>query len=109
MGGKHVQLTVLTASRCQQLAWKKHRKKCVKEPDLQQIREKVAHARVVHDWEEILRWEHKMQILLALAGHDEERTAILREFGTAYFMTGNYAKAVLCHERKVTLFTDTQE
>jgi hypothetical protein len=78
---------------CQNANWKRHKKNCAPPVPLQDVAAKLNAAQTAKDWREVLRWEGRMQELMAHQSDDDECSRILLLFSNAHQMgwqaTGN--------------------
>ena len=73
--------------RCQIAAWKEHKTSCRgKKLSLDAIRRKVGEARAIGNWDEILRWESRIDELVS-GQHHETIVPVLYAFANAYHTT----------------------
>jgi hypothetical protein len=77
---------------CQNAAWKRHKKNCAPPVPLQDVVAKINAAKAALDWREILKWEGRMEELVAHRS-DDACSKILTVFSDAHHMgflaTGN--------------------
>jgi len=82
---------------CQNADWKGHKTKCAPPVPLQDVWENVRTARVAHDWRGILKWEGRMEELMAHLS-DDHCLSILTAFSDAH-LTGWQATGSKDHAR----------
>ena len=106
---------------CQNADWKRHKKKCAPPPPkcappvpLQEVGAKINAARATDDWRGILKWEGRMEELVAHRS-DDVCSEILKAFSTAHHMglqatrSADHARSfVTLEERRVPLLGKLQ-
>jgi hypothetical protein len=99
---------------CQNAHWKGHKKKCAPQVPPQDVWENVRTAHVAQDWRGILRWEGRMEELMACQS-DDACSRLLAVFSYAHKMgwqaTGSKDHARSCaglHERQIPLLGKLQ-
>ena len=91
-------ISQLLAHRCQNAAWREHKKSCLSKEQAQQlslsdIRVRLAHSMGADKWDEALSWESLIDHLGLAEGHDREGIACAREgIAHAYHITGKFDK-----------------
>jgi hypothetical protein len=99
---------------CQNADWKRHKKKCAPPVPLQEVVEKINAARATDDWRGVLKWEGRMEELMAPQS-DDVCSQILKAFSRAHYLgfqaTGSKDHARSCvalEERRVPLLGKLQ-
>ena len=90
--------------KCQNADWKRHKKKCAPPVPLQDVAAKINAAQAVDDWWEVLKWEGRMEELVAHLSNDES-SGILSVFSAAHHM-GFTATGSKDHARSYVALTE---
>ena len=100
---------------CQNADWKRHKKTCAPPVPLQDVAANIQAANEAQDWRGVLKWEGRMEELVAHLSDDDVCSAILSVFSLAHQMgfqaTGskNHARSVVgLDERRVALLGKLQ-
>jgi len=70
---------------CQKADWKRHKKKCAPPVPLQDVVAKLDAAEAAGDWRGVVKWEGRMEELMALRS-DDDCSGTLSVFSTAHHM-----------------------
>jgi len=101
---------------CQKVDWKRHKKKCTPPVSQQEVILNIQTAQAAGDWREVLKWEGRMEELLARCSSDDYKCSkILYCFSQArargYGATGSEDHArscVILEERRIPLIGKLQ-
>jgi hypothetical protein len=99
---------------CQNADWKRHKKACAPPVPLQDVAAKINAAQAARDWRGVLKWEGRMEELVARQS-DDFCSSMLKAFSTAHQMgyqaTGSKDHARSCvglQERRIPLLGKLQ-
>jgi hypothetical protein len=71
---------------CQAADWKSHKKKCTKLVPIGDVAAKIQTARSAGDWKGMLKWEGRMEELMAVAVSDRDYSLVLLWFKNAHLL-----------------------
>ena len=99
---------------CQNADWKRHKKACAPPVPLQDIAAKINAAHAAGDWRGVLKWEGRMEEMMALRS-DDNCSRILAVFSDAHQMgwqatrSNDHARSCVgLHERRIPLLGKLQ-